>query len=123
MEGAEPGDLLVVDVLEVSPEPYGYTAEVPGFGFLREEFPEPFLVKWAIEDMAATSPDIPGVRIPGAPFMGIMGLAPSRDLMQKIAAQPLRLRDARLKDSGIRWACRDPANRRDRSGPCLYRPW
>lgn len=93
VEGAEPGDLLVVDVLEVSPEPYGYTAEVPGFGFLREEFPEPFLVKWAIEDMAATSPDIPGVRIPGAPFMGIMGLAPSRDLMQKIAAREQALLD------------------------------
>jgi len=87
VEGADPGDLLVVDVLEVIPERYGYTAEVPGFGFLRDEFPEPFLIKWTIENMAATSPDLPGVRIPGAPFMGIMGLAPSRDLMQTIAAR------------------------------------
>src|SRR5262249_44680037 len=35
VEGAEPGDLLVVDILEVSPSAYGYTAQVPGFGFLR----------------------------------------------------------------------------------------
>ena len=93
VEGAEPGDLLVVDILEVSPDAYGYTAEVPGFGFLRDEFPEPFLVKWTIEDMNATSPDVPGVRIPGAPFMGIMGLAPSPDLMQKIATREQALLD------------------------------
>src|SRR3954447_19449537 len=45
VEGAEPGDLLVVDILEVEPSSYGYTAQVPGFGFLRDEFPDPFIVK------------------------------------------------------------------------------
>src|SRR5262245_31788658 len=87
VKGAEPGDLLVVDILEVAPSAYGYTAQVPGFGFLRDEFPEPFLVKWTIADMSATSADIPGVRIPGAPFMGIMGLAPSSELLERITAR------------------------------------
>jgi formamidase len=93
IEGAETGDLLVVDILEVAPRPFGYTAQVPGFGFLRDEFPEPFLVKWVIADGAATSDDLPGVRVPGAPFMGIMGVAPSHQLMQRITAREQALLD------------------------------
>ena len=87
VEGAEPGDLLVVDILEVSPSAHGYTAQVPGFGFLRDEFPDPFLVQWDIDDSFATSADLPGVCIPGAPFMGIMGLAPSAELLRQITAR------------------------------------
>src|SRR5512141_276080 len=68
VEGASPGDLLVVEILDVEPAPYAFTAQVPGFGFLRDDFPEPFLVKWDIVDGWATSRDLPGVRVPGAPF-------------------------------------------------------
>jgi formamidase len=38
----------------------------------------PFLVHWTIADGWATAPELPGVRIPGAPFMGVSGVAPSR---------------------------------------------
>lgn len=78
---AEPGDLLEIEILEVAPEPYGFTVQVPGFGFLRDAFPEPFFVKWRIADGWATSDDLPGVRVPGAPFMGTIGLAPGRSLL------------------------------------------
>jgi formamidase len=81
VEGAEPGDLLVAEVLEVAPPPFAFTVQVPGFGFLRDEFPDPHIVKWEIAEGWAASQDLPGVRIPGAPFMGTIGLAPSRDLM------------------------------------------
>src|SRR6266536_968749 len=77
VNGAEPGDLLEVEVLEVEPDRYGYTVQVPGFGFLRDEFPDPFMVRWRNADGWATSDDLPGVRIPGAPFMGTIGLAPT----------------------------------------------
>jgi formamidase len=93
VEGAEAGDLLVVDVLDVRPSEFGYTAQIPGFGFLREEFPDPFLVRWEIGDGWATSPDLPGVRIPGAPFMGTMGVAPSRALLERITARERALAD------------------------------
>jgi formamidase len=83
VNGAEPGDLLEVHIDEVVPEPFGYTVEVPGFGFLRDYFPEPFMVKWEIADGFATSADLPGVRIPGAPFMGVIGLAPSAELLRQ----------------------------------------
>jgi len=85
--GAEPGDLLVAETLEVIPESFGFTAHVPGFGFLRRDFPEPYLVKWELADGWATSDDVPGVRIAGAPFMGVIGVAPSRALLEAANAR------------------------------------
>lgn len=88
VEGAEPGDILVAEILEVAPHSnFGFTVEVPGFGFLRDDFPDPYLARWELADGWATSGDIPGVRIPGAPFMGTIGLAPSRELMEQMAAR------------------------------------
>ncbi len=81
--GAEPGDLLEVDILEVAPEPFGFTAQIPGFGFLADVFTEPYLVRWQLEQGFATSPDLPGVRVPGAPFMGTIGLTPGHELMRR----------------------------------------
>jgi formamidase len=66
---------------------------VPGFGFLRDEFPEPYIVRWEIADGWATSDDLPGVRIPGAPFMGIMGVAPSHLLLEQVTAREQALLD------------------------------
>ena len=77
VNGAEPGDLLEVEIMDVDPDRYGYTVQVPGFGFLRDEFPDPWMARWRIEDGWATSDDLPGLRIPGSPFMGTIGLAPT----------------------------------------------
>jgi formamidase len=87
IEGAAPGDVLVVEILDITPGTFGYTALVPGLGFLRDEPFDPFIVRWEIDGPWATSPDIPGVRIPGAPFMGVLGLAPSRVLLAAITAR------------------------------------
>ena len=84
VKGAEPGDLLEVDIMEVAPAKWGFTCIIPGFGFLRDLFTEPFLVHWNIGDGYAESPQLPGVRVPGAPFMGTIGVAPSRKLRQEI---------------------------------------
>ena len=94
VEGAERGDLLEVEILEVESDPYGYTVEVPGFGFLRDEFPDPFMVRWHISDGWATSDDLPGVRVPGAPFMGTIGLAPDRELLARATAREQKALDA-----------------------------
>lgn len=87
VEGAEPGDLLEARILDVEPDRYGYTVQVPGFGFLRDVFTEPFKVGWRMADGWATSDDLPGVRIPGAPFMGTIGLAPDHHLLRRITAR------------------------------------
>ena len=87
VNGAEPGDLLEVEILDVVPDRYGYTVQVPGFGFLRDEFPDPWIGRWRIEDGWATSDDLPGLRIPGSPFMGTIGLAPDRALLERTIAR------------------------------------
>ena len=84
VNGAEPGDILEVKIHEVAPEPFGFTVQVPGFGFLRDLFTRPYIIRWDIADGFATSADLPGVRIPGAPFMGVIGTAPSHELLEEI---------------------------------------
>jgi len=77
VKDAHPGDVLEVEFLDIAPQPHAFTAIVPGLGFLRDLFSTPFLVHWDIRDGWATSPKLRGVRIPGAPFMGVSGVAPS----------------------------------------------
>jgi formamidase len=77
VKGAEPGDMLEIEFLDIVPQSFGFTAIVPGLGFLRDIMTQPFIVNWKIRDGWATAAEIPGVRIPGAPFMGISGVAPS----------------------------------------------
>ncbi|HYT79379.1 MAG TPA: acetamidase/formamidase family protein [Actinomycetota bacterium] len=93
VEGAEPGDLLAVEIVDVAPPSFGFTVQIPGFGFLRDTFTDPHIVRWHIEGGWATSEDLPGVRIPGAPFMGTIGIAPVRELMRTIAAREQQLLD------------------------------
>src|SRR5262245_40231317 len=87
INGAEPGDLLEVHIVEIAPQPFAYTTIVPGFGFLREFFPTPFLIKWTIAGGVAVSPDLPDVGIPGGPFMGVMGVAPSHQRLAQLTAR------------------------------------
>ncbi len=92
VRGADPGDLLAVNILNIEPARWGFTTIIPGFGFLRDLYLEPFIVHWNIADGYAESPDLPGVRIPGAPFMGTIGVAPSRRLRQEILLREDELR-------------------------------
>lgn len=77
VKGAQPGDLLEVTFVDILPERQAFSAIVPGLGFLRDLCTTPFLVHWGISDGWATSLQLPGVRIPGAPFMGVSAVAPS----------------------------------------------
>ncbi len=77
VRGARPGDVLEVEFVDIVPQPHAFTSIIPGLGFLRDLFTTPYLVHWQIRDGWATSPKLPGVRIPGAPFMGVTGVAPS----------------------------------------------
>src|SRR3989441_2540797 len=74
IQGAEPGDLLEVHIVDIIPDTFAYTINVPGFGFLRSEIPGPQIIRWNIVGSAATSPDLPGVRIYADPSMGTAGV-------------------------------------------------
>ncbi|MBI2466436.1 MAG: acetamidase/formamidase family protein [Candidatus Rokubacteria bacterium] len=82
VKGARPGDLLEVEFLDIVPQRWGFSCILPGLGFLRDVMTTPFLVHWTIADGWATSRELPGVRIPAAPFMGVSGVAPSRQQLE-----------------------------------------
>jgi acetamidase/formamidase len=74
IEGAQPGDTLVVNILEFEPSGWGWTAIIPGFGLLSEDFPEPFL---QVSEYDASHIEFaPGIRLPVRPFPGTIGVAP-----------------------------------------------
>ena len=99
VKGAEPGDLLEVRLVALEADPWeqwGYTVEVPGFGFLRDEFPDPFIVHWRLHgNEYAESEQLPGVRIRSNPHPGVLGLAPSAELRQRATE-----REAALAERG-----------------------
>jgi acetamidase/formamidase len=78
IEGAAPGDTLEVEFLDLQPADWGWTAIIPGFGLLADEFPEPELKIWHLEGGADGWAEFaPGIRIPLAPFCGEIGMAPA----------------------------------------------
>jgi formamidase len=91
VHGAEPGDVLAVRIDDIEPASFGFTAQIPGSGFLREQFTEPFLVRWEIDGHYARSPDLPGVRIADQSFPGVIGVAPSPELLESTAAREAEL--------------------------------
>ncbi len=113
VEGAKPGDLLIVDILDVGPIPqedsgalagqgWGYTgifAKNNGGSFLVEQFPDAYKAIWDFNGQIATSRHVPNVSFPGLIHPGLMGTAPSAALLAKwnkregdlIAADPHRM--------------------------------
>jgi formamidase len=76
VNGAEAGDVLAVTIGDIEPDKFGYTVIVPGFGFLRDLFPSPHIVRWDLTRSEATSPDMPGVKVRFNGFTGTIGTAP-----------------------------------------------
>lgn len=77
VEGAAPGDTLEVEFLDLQPADWGWTAIIPGFGLLADDFPEPAIKIWHLEgDADGWAEFAPGIRVPLAPFCGEIGLAP-----------------------------------------------
>jgi len=93
IKGAGPGDLLEIEYLDIIPQPNGWTRMRPGAGFLRDLFSEYYLVHWEIRDGWASSPQLPGVRIPDGSFMGTAGLAPSREQLEAWTRREADLRN------------------------------
>jgi formamidase len=112
VKGAEPGDILEIEFTDIIAQPTAFSCIMPGLGFLRDVFTDPFLVHWRIADGWASSAQIPGVRIPGAPFMGVSAVAPSA---QKLAEWTAR--EQRVIDKGGFALPPDPAGAVP-TGPC-----
>ena len=76
MEGARPGDVLAIEIRRIEMSAHGWTAIIPGFGLLADQFPSPWLKVWELSgDRRATFRD--GISVPLQPFCGVIGLAPA----------------------------------------------
>ena len=78
IEGAEPGDALKITLLDFIPSGWGWTANIPGFGLLAEQFTQPHLHLWKYA-ASAKNPALygPGGRVPLKPMCGTIGVAPA----------------------------------------------
>ncbi len=78
IEGAEPGDVLKVTLHSFKPSGWGWTANIPGFGLLADEFKEPALQIWSY-DATTMAPALFGKwgKVPLKPFTGTIGVAPA----------------------------------------------
>ena len=103
VRGAEPGDVLEVEILGYETDGTGWTGIWPGSGFLGDLFPDPFLAQWRIEDGVGRSDEVPGVAVPAAVFAGVIGVAPSWDLLERA-----RAREETLAAAGAQVALPDP---------------
>jgi acetamidase/formamidase len=75
VKGAAPGDVLEVEILSLRPRDWGWTAIIPGFGLLADEFPEPWL---QISDVGGGQVAfLDDVVLPFEPFPGTIGVAPA----------------------------------------------
>jgi acetamidase/formamidase len=78
VDGVEPGDALKVTIESFTPVGWGWTALIPGFGLLADQFPEPALHIWRYDAGRLTPAAYgPGGRVPLKPFCGTIGVAPA----------------------------------------------
>jgi acetamidase/formamidase len=77
VNGAEPGDVLQIDVLEIAHKGWGWTSIVQGLGFLKQRFSTPCLFIWELGGDVTTS--LAPAVVPVRPFCGVMGVARAED--------------------------------------------
>ncbi len=79
IDGAEPGDAVKVTLLEFGASGWGWTANIPGFGLLADQFKDPALHIWKYDtqSLAPAMFGSAGASIPLKPFVGTIGLAPA----------------------------------------------
>ncbi len=80
VEGAEPGDVLQVDLLDFQHKGWGYTGFMPGemgLGLLPEDFPDADVHIWDLQGDVGHF--VNGIEVPLDPFPGVIGVAPGED--------------------------------------------
>jgi len=97
VNGAKKGDVLVVDILDVGPLPqqmWGFTGIFDiknGGGFLDQHYPHAHKAIWDFEGIYAKSRHITGLKFAGLTHPGLIGCAPSQDLLEKWNAREAAL--------------------------------
>ena len=77
VKGAQPGDALVVEILNFEHKGWGWNCHTPNFGLLQEDFDFPYLQLWRLEGESCFFKENDSVELPFEPFCGVMGVAPA----------------------------------------------
>lgn len=80
IEGAEPGDVLEVDILRLEPLDWGWAGIIPGLGLLADTFAQPYIRHFDLTNRF-TAPLRDDIHIPIQPFCGTMGVATDEDVV------------------------------------------
>ena len=75
--GTRAGDTLQIDLLDFQPADWGWTASIPGFGLLADDFPDPAYRVTRVPEVGGRAEFLPGIRLPIVPFCGELGVAPA----------------------------------------------
>ncbi len=81
VEGAEPGDVLAVTLHKIEIGDYGWVGIVPGFGMLADEFTEPWLRTYELDNRTRRLSFTDKIAVELKPFPGVMGVAPATEEM------------------------------------------
>ncbi|MEA2332717.1 MAG: formamidase [Thermoleophilaceae bacterium] len=101
--GAEPGDLLELEVVGYETDGFGWTAIWPGSGFLGDLFGEPFLARWELDGSHARSEQVPGVAVPACVHAGTIGVAPSWGLLERARTREAAIGAANPPSAELAW--------------------
>jgi acetamidase/formamidase len=99
VEGAQPGDVLAVRLIELEPADWGWMDIDPNFGFLVGEFNTPVLKIFKLDKEKNEVEFAEGIRIPLKPFAGVMGVAPDTD--ELLNTIPPRANGGNLDDPNL----------------------
>lgn len=104
VKGAEPGDALEVEVLDLKHKGWGWTGHLPGFGLLADDFPYAFVQHWRLEGDTCFFRDSEKVAVPFEPFCGVMGVAPESD--ERLTTVPPRRNGGNVDIRGLKAGAR-----------------
>ncbi|WP_370087410.1 acetamidase/formamidase family protein [Ekhidna sp.] len=98
INGAQPGDVIAVTLHKIEIGDWGWTAILPGFGFLADEFTEPHLKTFELAGKNNVR-FADGINIPLKPFPGVLGVAPNTDSL--LSTIPPRANGGNMDDPNI----------------------
>ncbi|MEA2399887.1 MAG: formamidase [Thermoleophilaceae bacterium] len=101
--GAEPGDVLELEVLGYETDDFGWTAIWPGSGFLGDLFERPFLARWELDGSHARSEQVPGVAVAACVHAGTIGVAPSWELFERARAREAAIGTSNPPSAELAW--------------------
>ncbi|MCI8453174.1 MAG: acetamidase [Lachnospiraceae bacterium] len=82
ISGANPGDVLKIDIQKITPGPTGIVVVGPKSGCLREYFPERKILRIPVNDKEIQF--TPQVRLPLRPMIGTIGVAPAGEAIPSV---------------------------------------